>query len=146
MAVCGLIAAVPASAQDLPVEAPEGKRWMSCFVRLKDPNGSQGSIAVGGYWLVTVPDGARSATETELKAKWLEEYVPRVPKEFPGKTAVQRYNGDWDANCTSYRSRQEWPNFVRHVKEPLSSKSVLRSDYVPSFSTGHVSTREHAAG
>lgn len=138
----------PATAAELPNEAPDGKRWMSCFIRIKDANArySPQAIAVGGYWLIDVPADARAETEKRLRDVWVDEYVSRIPSEFPGKIADSQSGSGYDARCTSYKSRGEWSSFVAHVKQPVTSTSVLRSDFVPSFAQGWVSTREHARG
>ena len=120
---------------------------MSCFIHLQEANSNwRRGFAVGGYWLVDVPADARKETEARLRAKWLEEYVGRIPSEFPGTVAAKQFNGDYDARCTSYKSRGEWASYAAHVKEPVTSTRVLRSDFVPSFAQGWVSTREHARG
>lgn len=137
-----------ASVAELPNEAPEGKRWMSCFIRLKDANAqySPRAIALGGYWLIDVPEGTRSETEKRLRDQWVDEYVSRIPSEFPGKIADPQNGSGYDARCGSYESRGEWSSYAAHVKEPVTSQGVLRSDFVPSFAEAWVSTREHARG
>jgi hypothetical protein len=146
-AAIGAVLSSTALAAELPNEAPEGKRWMSCFIRLTDTDrGFNRPIAVGGYWLIEVPDGTRKETEDRLRGEWLGEYVNRIPSEFPGFVAQKTNGAVSDARCTSYESRSEWAAFVAHVKEPVSSQSVFRSDYVPSFAEAWVSTREHARG
>ena len=145
-ALAGALYASAATAS-LPDDAPDGKRWMSCFIKLKDTgDGYKRPIAVGGYWLIDVPDGTRKETEDRLKAQWLDEFVGRIPSEFPGFVA-DTYNGTVsDARCGSYSSRSEWAAFAAHVKEPVTYQGVLRSDFVPSFAEAWVSTREHARG
>jgi hypothetical protein len=146
-AMIGAALSSAAAAAELPNDAPDGKRWMSCFIRLMDTGrGFNRPIALGGYWLIDVPDGTRKQTEDRLKAQWLDEYVQRIPSEFPGFIAETANGGVSDARCTSYGSRSEWAAFVAHVKEPVTSQSVLRSDYVPTFAEAWVSTREHARG
>lgn len=142
------LVASPAAAAELPNDAPEGKRWMSCFIALKDANTtySPRTIAVGGYWLIDVPADARRETENRLRDVWVNEYVSRIPSEFPGKIADTQNGTGYDARCGSYESRGEWASYAAHVKEPITSTSTLRSDFVPSFAEAWVSTREHARG
>jgi len=136
-----------AHAATFPDEAPAGKMWMSCFVSLKDTQyGAKSPIALGGYWLIDVPEGTRKETVDRLKAKWLGEYLDRIPAEFPG-FVPRMVNGEvYDARCGSYYDRSDWPAYAAHVKEPVTSQGVFRSDFVPSFAEAWISTREHARG
>jgi hypothetical protein len=119
--------------------------WMSCFVRLTDTQyGARDPIALGGYWLIDVPEGTRTETVDRLKAQWLDEYLDRIPTEFPG-FLPRTVNGQvYDARCGSYYDRSDWAAYAAHVKEPVTSQSVFRSDFVPSFAEAWISTREHA--
>jgi hypothetical protein len=134
-----------AQAATFPDYAPDGKMWMSCFVRLTDTQyGAKDPIALGGYWLIDVPEGTRTETVDRLKAQWLDEYLDRIPTEFPG-FVPRTVNGQvYDARCGSYYDRSDWAAYTAHVKEPVTSQSVFRSDFVPSFAEAWISTREHA--
>lgn len=136
-----------AQAATFPDEAPAGKMWMSCFVSLKDTEyGAKSPVALGGYWLIDVPEGTRKETVDRLKAQWLDEYLDRIPAEFPG-FVPRMVNGEvYDARCGSYYDRSDWPAYAAHVKEPVTSQGVFRSDFVPSFAEAWISTREHARG
>lgn len=82
----GLSSAAQAAA--FPDEAPAGKMWMSCFVRLTDTQyGAKDPIALGGYWLIDVPEGTRTQTVDRLKAQWLDEYLD---KSRPNSPALSR--------------------------------------------------------
>lgn len=144
-AVLAAVTSGAAQAASFPDEAPAGKMWMSCFVSLKDTAyGAKSPIALGGYWLIDVPEGTRSETLNRLKAQWLEEYLDRIPAEFPG-FVPRMVNGEVsDARCGSYYSRSDFPAYGAHIKEPVTSQSVFRSDFVPSFAEAWISTREHA--
>jgi hypothetical protein len=139
----GLSSAAQAAA--FPDEAPAGKMWMSCFVRLTDTQyGAKDPMALGGYWLIDVPEGTRTQTVDRLKAQWLDEYLDRIPTEFPG-FVPRMVNGQvYDARCGSYYDRSDWAAYAAHVKEPVTSQGVFRSDFVPSFAEAWISTREHA--
>ncbi len=134
-----------AQAATFPDTAPDGKMWMSCFISLKDTEyGSKSPIALGGYWLIDVPEGTRSETLNRLKAQWLEEYLDRIPAEFPG-FVPRMVNGEVsDARCGSYYDRSDFPAYGAHHKEPVTSQSVFRSDFVPSFAEAWISSREFA--
>lgn len=148
LAVAAVLAATMSSAAQattFPDDAPPGKMWMSCFVSLKDTEyGAKNPIALGGYWLIDVPEGTRKETVDRLKAQWLDEYLDRIPAEFPGFVARVVNGQVYDARCGSYSSRSDWAAYAAHVKEPVTSQGVFRSDFVPSFAEAWVSTREHA--
>jgi hypothetical protein len=134
-----------AVAAQFPDDAPDGRMWMSCFISLKDTEyGSKNPIALGGYWLIDVPEGTRSETLNRLKAQWLNEYLDRIATEFPGFVARTQNGAVSDARCGSYYSRSDFPAYGAHIKEPVTSQSVFRSDFVPSFAEAWISTREHA--
>jgi len=142
-----LAAALSSAAQagSFPDHAPDGKMWMSCFVSLKDTEyGAKNPIALGGYWLIDVPEGTRAETLNRLKAQWLEEYLDRIPAEFPGFVARTQNGEVSDARCGSYYDRSDFPAYGAHHKEPVTSQSVFRSDFVPSFAEAWISTREYA--
>jgi hypothetical protein len=133
------------AATTFPDRAPDGKMWMSCFVSLKDTEyGAKNPIALGGYWLIDVPEGTRTETVNRLKDQWLDEYLDRIPTEFPGFVPRMANGQVYDARCGSYYDRSDWPAYAAHVKEPVTSQSVFRSDFVPSFAEAWISTREHA--
>jgi hypothetical protein len=142
-----LAAALSSAAQaaSFPDYAPDGKMWMSCFVSLKDTEyGGKNPIALGGYWLIDVPEGTRTETLNRLKAQWLDEYLDRIPAEFPG-FVPRIVNGQvYDARCGSYYDRSDFPAYGAHHKEPVTSQSVFRSDFVPSFAEAWISSREYA--
>jgi hypothetical protein len=142
-----LAAALSSAAQAaaFPDEAPAGKMWMSCFVSLKDTEyGAKNPIALGGYWLIDVPEGTRKETLDRLKAQWLDEYLDRIPTEFPG-FVPRIVNGEvYDARCGSYYDRSDFPAYGAHHKEPVTSQGVFRSDFVPSFAEAWISSREYA--
>jgi hypothetical protein len=118
---------------------------MSCFISLKDTQyGAKNPIALGGYWLIDVPEGTRKETVDRLKAQWLKEYLNRIPAEFPGFVPRMANGEVYDARCGSYYDRSDWPAYAAHVKEPVTSQGVFRSDFVPSFAEAWISTREHA--
>ncbi len=142
-----LAAALSSAAQAgaFPDYAPEGKMWMSCFVSLKDTEyGSKNPIALGGYWLIDVPEGTRKETLDRLKAQWLDEYLDRIPAEFPGFVPRMANGEVYDARCGSYYDRSDFPAYGAHHKEPVTSQGVFRSDFVPSFAEAWISTREYA--
>jgi len=142
-----LAAALSSAAQagSFPDHAPDGKMWMSCFVSLKDTEyGAKNPIALGGYWLIDVPEGTRTETLNRLKAQWLDEYLGRIPAEFPGFVARTQNGEVSDARCGSYYDRSDFPAYGAHHKEPVTSQSVFRSDFVPSFAEAWISTREYA--
>ena len=134
-----------AQAESFPDRAPDGKMWMSCFVALKDAErGAMNPIALGGYWLIDVPEGTRKETLDRLKAQWLDEYLERIPSEFPG-FVPQMANGEvYDARCGSYYDRSDFAAYGAHHKEPVTSQSVFRSDFVPTFAEAWISSREYA--
>lgn len=144
-AVLAVALSSTAQAAAFPDTAPAGKMWMSCFVRLTDTQyGAKDPIALGGYWLIDVPEGTRTQTVDRLKAQWLDEYLDRISTEFPG-FVPRTVNGQiYDARCGSYYDRSDWPAYAAHVREPVTSQSVFRSDFVPSFAEAWISTREHA--
>ena len=148
LSVAAALAAVSSSgalAAQFPDDAPDGKMWMSCFISLKDTeSGSKSPIALGGYWLIDVPEGTRSETLNRLKAQWLEEYVGRISAEFPGYVARTQNGEVSDARCGSYYSRSDFPAYGSHHKEPVTSQGVFRSDFVPSFAEAWISSREYA--
>ncbi|MGN6155317.1 MAG: hypothetical protein ACTHN4_06250 [Sphingomicrobium sp.] len=144
-AVLAAAMSTAAQAATFPDEAPAGKMWMSCFVFLKDTEyGAKNPIALGGYWLIDVPEGTRKETVDRLKAQWLDEYLDRIPAEFPGFVARMVNGQVSDARCGSYSSRSDWAAFASHIREPVTSQTVFRSDFVPSFAEAWISTREHA--
>ena len=148
LSVAAIVAAALSSAAQaatFPDDAPDGKMWMSCFISLKDTEyGSKSPIALGGYWLIDVPEGTRTETLNRLKAQWLDEYLDRIPREFPGFVARTQNGEVSDARCGSYYSRSDFPAYGAHHKEPVTSQSVFRSDFVPSFAEAWISTREYA--
>jgi len=132
-------------AATFPDEAPAGKMWMSCFVALKDTEyGAKNPIALGGYWLIDVPEGTRKETLDRLKAQWLDEYLDRIPAEFPGFVPRIANGQVYDARCGSYYDRSDFPAYGTHHKEPVTSQGVFRSDFVPSFAEAWISSREYA--
>jgi pyruvate/2-oxoglutarate dehydrogenase complex dihydrolipoamide acyltransferase (E2) component len=144
-AVLAAASSSAAQAATFPDEAPAGKMWMSCFISLKDTQyGAKNPIALGGYWLIDVPEGTRKETLDRLKAQWLKEYLNRIPAEFPGFVPRMANGEVYDARCGSYYDRSDWPAYAAHVKEPVTSQGVFRSDFVPSFAEAWISTREHA--
>jgi hypothetical protein len=144
-AVLAAASSSAAQAATFPDEAPAGKMWMSCFISLKDTQyGAKNPIALGGYWLIDVPEGTRKETVDRLKAQWLKEYLNRIPAEFPGFVPRMANGEVYDARCGSYYDRSDWPAYAAHVKEPVTSQGVFRSDFVPSFAEAWISTREHA--
>ena len=147
LCIAAAVAAVSSSAAvaaQFPDDAPDGKMWMSCFISLEQADGYQSPIALGGYWLIDVPEGTRSETLNRLKAQWLDEYVDRIPAEFPGFVARTQNGEVSDARCGSYYSRSDFPAYGAHHKEPVTSQNVFRSDFVPSFAEAWISTREYA--
>jgi hypothetical protein len=148
MCVAAVVAAAlssAAQAEAFPDRAPDGKMWMSCFVSLKDTDyGAKNPIALGGYWLIDVPEGTRTETLNRLKAQWLNEYLDRIPTEFPGFVPRMANGEVYDARCGSYYDRSDFPAYGAHHKEPVSSQSVFRSDFVPSFAEAWISSREYA--
>jgi hypothetical protein len=132
-------------AETFPDQAPAGKMWMSCFVALKDTEyGAKNPIALGGYWLIDVPEGTRKETLDRLKAQWLDEYLDRIPAEFPGFVPRMANGEVYDARCGSYYDRSDFPAYGAHHKEPVTSQGVFRSDFVPSFAEAWISSREYA--
>ena len=148
MGMAAIVAAAlnsAAQAETFPDTAPDGKMWMSCFVSLKDTEyGAKNPIALGGYWLIDVPEGTRKETLDRLKAQWLDEYLDRIPAEFPGFVPRMANGEVYDARCGSYYDRSDFPAYGSHHKEPVSSQSVFRSDFVPSFAEAWISSREYA--
>jgi hypothetical protein len=148
LSVAAVLAAALSSAvqaEAFPDRAPDGKMWMSCFVSLKDTEyGSKNPIALGGYWLIDVPEGTRTETLNRLKAQWLDEYLDRIPAEFPGFVPRMANGEVYDARCGSYYDRSDFPAYGAHHKEPVTSQGVFRSDFVPSFAEAWISTREYA--
>jgi len=148
LSVAAILAAALSSAvqaETFPDRAPDGKMWMSCFVSLKDTQyGSKNPIALGGYWLIDVPEGTRTETLNRLKAQWLDEYLDRIPAEFPGFVPRMANGEVYDARCGSYYDRSDFPAYGTHHKEPVTSQGVFRSDFVPSFAEAWISSREYA--
>ena len=121
-------------AKSLPNEAPKGKRWMACYLEFRnDKEMYPQKTIVAGSWLVDVPADRRSETEEALKEKFLSEYLPIAPSEKPDVGVFKR------ALCNTFESRGEWAGFVQWIKEGRH----FRTDFVPSFSKGFVSSREH---
>lgn len=148
LCVAAVLAAALSSAvqaETFPDRAPDGKMWMSCFVSLKDTEyGAKNPIALGGYWLIDVPEGTRKETLDRLKGQWLNEYLDRIPAEFPGFVPRMANGEVYDARCGSYYDRSDFPAYGAHHKEPVTSQGVFRSDFVPSFAEAWISTREYA--
>lgn len=140
LALCALVLSwgvcATVGAADLPNEAPEGKRWMGCWIRLQFPDYTS-KKGVAGYWLVDAPDESDGRNEaiSRYKEQWITEYTPVLTSEYPGFSK-------FESGCVSWKTRGEFPSYAAWSHDKLSQ--AFRSDFVPSFSKGFVSSKGDA--
>lgn len=128
LAIC-MAGAVHAQ-KPLPNDAPKGKRWVVCSMRFMP----SWTTLYAGQYLMDYDDSKRSETNEAIKQKFLAEYLPKLPADQPG------IKGKLDVtNCNGFQSRSEWAAFSAGIKE----RRHPRTDFVPSFAKGYVSSKEH---